>query len=189
MTDADIWERFKAGSEADFTFLYQQYAPVLFKYGCKLSEDRDLVKDCLQLVFFNIWKNKDHLPAPPSVLHYLLKAIRNEIFKKAKVQTRFAAFSDDTPLEVTHSFETEWIASQAEEFRNEKINRVLQQLPARQKEVIFLKYYKNLSYEEIAAIMGIEQDSVYKLTYKAIEKLQQLFLLSGLLWLLLGGGG
>jgi len=49
------------------------------------------------------------------------------------------------------------------------------QLPARQREVIFLKYYNNLSYEEIAGIMGIEQDSVYKLTYKALEKLQKLF--------------
>ena len=49
--------------------------------------------------------------------------------------------------------------------------------------VIFLKYYQNLSYGEIAAIMGIEQDSVYKLTYKAIEKLQQLLLLSYLLWI------
>jgi RNA polymerase sigma-70 factor (ECF subfamily) len=182
MTDADIWERFKEGSEPDFTSLYQKYAPVLFKYGCKLSEDRDLVKDCLQLVFFNIWKNKSQLPTPPSVLHYLLRAIRNEIFKKTKAQNRFATYSEDISLEVTKSVEAEWIDLQAEESRKEKINSLLQKLPARQREVIFLKYYQNLSYAEMAAIMGIEQDSVYKLTYKALEKLQQLFLLSTLLW-------
>lgn len=184
MADANTWERFKHGQETAFTLLYQEYAPVMFQYGCKLSQDRDLVKDCLQMVFLNIWKNKDHLPNPPSVLHYLLKALRNEIFKKTKDQSRFASFSDDTPLAVTNSIEAEWIALQTEESRQEKIKDILKRLPPRQKEVIFLKYYQNLSYEEMAAIMGIGQDSVYKLTYKAIEKLQQLFLLTFLLWLL-----
>lgn len=90
-------------------------------------------------------------------------------------------------MEVTSSFESQWIDLQTEEARQEKIKSVLRRMPARQQEVIFLKYYQNLSYEEIAAIMGIAQDSVYKLTYKAIEKLQQLMLLSHLLWIGLGG--
>jgi RNA polymerase sigma factor (sigma-70 family) len=184
MTDADIWERFKQGSEADFTFLYQHFAPQLFKYGCKLTDDRDLVKDSLQLVFFNIWKRKEQLLTPPSVLHYLLKATRNEIFKNTKSQRRFTAFTEDISLEVTSSFETEWISSQAEASLHQKVSLLLGKLPARQQEVIFLKYYKNLSYAEIAGIMDIEQQSVYKLTYKAIEKLQRLFLLTGLFWLL-----
>ncbi|MGV3502692.1 MAG: RNA polymerase sigma factor [Adhaeribacter sp.] len=185
MAEADIWEQFRQGKEAAFTLLYQEYAPVLFQYGCKLSPDRDLVKDCLQMVFLNIWKNRSQLPAPPSVRHYLLKAIRNEIVKKTKDQSRFAAFPEEAALEVTSSFEAEWIDLQTEASRSEKIQDVLRRMPARQREVIFLKYYQNLPYQEIAAIMGIEQDSVYKLTYKAIEKLQQLLLLSLLLgqWL------
>ncbi|MGV3639511.1 MAG: RNA polymerase sigma factor [Adhaeribacter sp.] len=187
MADAVNWEQFRQGKEAAFTLLYQEYAPVLFQYGCKLSPDRDLVKDCLQMVFLNVWKNRQQLPDPPSVLHYLLKAIRNEILKKTKDQSRFASFPEETALEVTSSFETQWIDLQTEESRNEKIQQVLRRMPARQREVIFLKYYRNLPYQEIAGIMGIEQDSVYKLTYKAIEKLQQLLLL-GLLLLLPAGG-
>jgi RNA polymerase sigma factor (sigma-70 family) len=184
MTDTDIWEQFKQGSERDFTFLYQRFAPVLFKYGCRLTNDRDLVKDCLQLVFFNIWQKKEQLTIPASVLNYLLKAIRNEIFKKSKNQHQFTSFTEDTPLEVTDSFETEWIALQSEESQRRKISLLLRKLPLRQQEVIFLKYYKNLSYGEIAGIMDIEQESVYKLTYKAIGKLQRLFLLTSLFWLL-----
>lgn len=186
MADADIWQQFRQGNEAAFTLLYQEYAPVLFQYGCKLSADRDLVKDCLQLVFLNIWKNKSKLPSPPSVPHYLLKAIRNEIFKKTKAQSRFAPFPEEAALEVTTSFESQWIDLQTEESQHEKIKSGLSRMPARQREVIFLKYYQNLPYEEIAAIMGIEQDSVYKLTYKALEKLQQLLLLMHLLWIPLG---
>lgn len=181
MAEADIWQQFRQGKEEAFTLLYQEYAPVLFQYGCKLSADRDLVKDCLQLVFLNIWKNKSKLPSPASVPHYLLKALRNEIFKKTKAESRFAPFPEEAAMEVTSSFESEWIDLQTQEARQEKLKSVLRRMPARQQEVIFLKYYQNLSYGEIAAIMGIEQDSVYKLTYKAIEKLQQLLLLSYLL--------
>jgi RNA polymerase sigma factor (sigma-70 family) len=184
MADEEIWERFKLGSETDFNDLYRHFAPLLFKYGTKLSADRDLVKDCLQLVFFNLWTHKARLHTPPSVLHYLLKAMRNELFKKAKSQRRFVPFTKDTPLDTTSSFETEWIMTQSEAARQAQVSRMLRQLPARQQEVIFLKYYQNLSYLEIAAIMGIGQESVYKLTYKAIEKLQKLRLLISLLGLL-----
>jgi len=175
MEESEIWSNFKQGSEKDFTFLYRKYAPVLFKYGCKLSPDRDLVKDCLQLVFFHVWQNREHLSTPVSVKNYLLKALRHEIIKKTHPKEILQDLPDDYHAEVALSYESELISFQSEENTKSKIARLMAQLPARQREVIFLKYYNNLSYEEIAGIMGIEQDSVYKLTYKALEKLQKLF--------------
>jgi RNA polymerase sigma factor (sigma-70 family) len=63
---------------------------------------------------------------------------------------------------------------------------VINTLPPRQKEIIFLRFYEGLSYDEIADIMSISINSAYKLLYKALENLQQIMGPSPLLGILLG---
>jgi len=177
MDESEIWKNFKKGSEQDFTSLYRKYAPVMFRYGCKLSDDRDLIKDCLQRVFFNLWKSRENISNPPSVKNYLFKALRHEVLKSFGSKHLHDILPEDYNYHVEGSYESYLIEVQTAENTKKKISGSLVKLPPRQREVIFLRYYSNLSYEEISDIMGIEQKSVYKLTYKAIEKLQQLFIL------------
>ena len=172
MNDTEVWCRFKEGSESDFAFLYRKFAPVLFRYGCKLSGDRDLVKDCLQLLFLHLWNNRLSLGNPVSVKNYLLKSIRHQIIKALGKSGRHADLPENYHYEAVASYETELIDHQASELTHKTISSILAKLSDRQREVIFLKYYSNLSYLEIASVMGIEEESVYKLTYKAIQKLQ-----------------
>ncbi|MFD2999387.1 RNA polymerase sigma factor [Pontibacter toksunensis] len=174
MTELELWINFKNGSEGDFTLLYREYAPTMFRYGSKLSKDRELVKDAIQQVFFTLWKSKENISTPLSVKNYLLKALRCEIIKKLTRGITHEALPEEYCFESATSYEADLIALQTSEHNRERLASVLAQLPDRQREVIFLKYYSNLKYEEISAVMGIEQQSVYKLTYKAIEKLQML---------------
>lgn len=175
MEELHVWRRFKEGSEADFTLLYRRYAPVMLRYGTKLSPDRDLVKDCIQQVFFQVWKSRENLSTPPNVKNYLLKSFRCELAKKATFKNRHEPLPDDAVAGTEVSRETTLIHEQASELTQQKIHRLLACLPERQREVIFLKYYTGLQYDEISDIMGIDQKSVYKLTYKAIDKLHRLF--------------
>ena len=46
-------------------------------------------------------------------------------------------------------------------------------LSERQREAIYLKFYQNMSFEEIALMMDISPRAVYKLIYRAIEVLQK----------------
>lgn len=174
MNEQEVWLKFKKGSEPAFAYLYKVYAPVMFRYGCKLTNDRNLIKDCLQQVFYNMWKGRENLGNPASVRNYLLKAIRTEVFKKSGRENKFKTISNDYDLTVAASYESDLIEEQTSESMRKKISYLLTKLPDRQREVIFLKYYSNLSYKEIAVVMNIGQESVYKLTYKSIEKLQQL---------------
>lgn len=178
MNELELWLKFKNGSEADFTLLYQNYAPTMFRYGSKLSKDRELIKDAIQQVFFNLWKSRENVSTPTSIKNYLLKSLRCEVIKKLTRGVTHEVLSEDYSYESAASYEADLIDLQAAATNKERISLVLAQLPARQREVIFLKYFSNLKYEEIAAVMGIEQQSVYKLTYKAIEKLQQLLVKS-----------
>lgn len=175
MKELENWKKLKNGSVVDYELIYRHYAPMLFRYGCKLCSDRDLVKDCLQQVFFNIWKGRETISTPPSIQNYLLKAVRSEIFKKIGREAKYETLSEENFLKIVPSRESDLIEEQTADSRGKNLAGALSQLPDRQREVIFLKYYNNFSYQEIADIMGIEQSSVYKLTYKAIEKLQKFF--------------
>lgn len=174
MDDKAVWDRFKAGNEKDFSYLYQHFAPMMLRYGTRISPDRELVRDCLQQVFLRIWHSRDKLTNPSHVRSYLLKSIRNEIVKKGSRQQQFESLPDNYGFEAEQSHEQVLIQLQAAELTKQRITDLLARLPERQREVIFLKYYANLKYDEIAAIMDIEQESVYKITYKAIARLQQL---------------
>ncbi|MEM8523267.1 MAG: sigma-70 family RNA polymerase sigma factor [Bacteroidota bacterium] len=52
------------------------------------------------------------------------------------------------------------------------LEQVLNELPTRQREVIYLKYYNNLSSKEIAEVMEISQQGVLNTLYKAFKKLR-----------------
>ncbi|ARS35585.1 RNA polymerase sigma factor [Pontibacter actiniarum] len=173
--ELQVWLRFREGSEADFTLLYKRYAPVMLRYGGKLTHDNDLVKDCIQQVFFQVWKSREKLSNPPSVKNYLLKSFRCELGKKASFKSRHEPLPEDLSLGAEASYEAALISSQSFELIQQKVHHLLSRLPERQREVIFLKYYTGLQYDEIADIMEIDQKSVYKLTYKAIDKLHRLF--------------
>ncbi|WP_276496392.1 RNA polymerase sigma factor [Pontibacter litorisediminis] len=175
MEELEVWNRFRDGSEADFTLLYRRYAPVMLRYGQRLTSDPDLVKDSIQQVFFQVWKSRLNLSTPPNVRNYLLKAFRCELGKKATFNSKHESLSDDAQAGLEASHEAELIKVQSLEIDRQKVHLLLSRLPERQREVIFLKYYTGLQYDEISDVMGIDQKSVYKLTYKAIDKLHKLF--------------
>jgi RNA polymerase sigma factor (sigma-70 family) len=56
--------------------------------------------------------------------------------------------------------------------KNYIIGKALRTLTKRQQEAIYLKFYSNLSYKEVASIMSISVDSIYNLISKAIDSLQ-----------------
>ena len=57
--------------------------------------------------------------------------------------------------------------------KKESVSRLLNELPDRQKEVLFLKYYSNLKVTEISEVMNINYQSVLNMMHKAIKKMRQ----------------
>ncbi|PVY39612.1 RNA polymerase sigma factor [Pontibacter virosus] len=184
MDEQEVWGRFKAGSEDDFSLLYRHFAPIMLRYGNRITPDKELIRDCLQQVFFSIWKSRETIGSPASVQHYLLKAIRNEVIKRGNRAKLLEALPENYHFESEDSYEQSLIQLQTAELTRQRISDLISRLPARQREVIFLKYYANLKYDEIAAIMNIGQEAVYKTTYKAIARLQQLLRGTALLFIL-----
>lgn len=171
--ERSLWAEFKKGDKRAYEVLYRRFAPLMYNYGFKFTRSVELTRDAVQEVFTEMLWKRDRLGLPFSVKHYLYKALRREIFRQVKKGRRY---TDVEPLEEAR-FESDFTIEQSiiqEELtalRQEALLFAVNSLPRRQKEVIYLRYYDGFTYDEIADIMGIEQSSVYKITYKALEAL------------------
>ncbi len=198
-TDAELWADFRRGSREAYAFMYEKYARLLYNYGYKIAQDRELTEDCLQDLFLTILETRDRLGPTDSIKYYLMRALRRSIVRKltaSNVANRNPVFSSFLPAQSTDgnpaetgigfrldfTYEPTWLDAQITKDRSDALLHELNQLPARQKEALFLKFFDNLSYEEIAGIMGIEQTSAYKIIYKAIASLQKRLVPDLFLW-------
>jgi RNA polymerase sigma factor (sigma-70 family) len=169
-----LWSAFKTGDWDAYTSLYHAYFRLHNYYGYKFTRDVNLIEDAIHDLFVNLWANRENLGNPLSVRNYLYKSVRNTLFRKIRNQSRFADLTESdehVPFEV--SFDHQMILNEEQKKVQDTLQSVLSQLPPRQREIVYLRFYDGLSYEEIADIMGINVSSTYKLLYKALENLQQ----------------
>lgn len=174
---AQLWIRFRSGDGEAFDRIAALRYRELYNYATRFTKDTELVKDCIQDLFLELWSRRENLVENPYVTVYLIKSLRNNLFRKLKIQKRLGDsvdIQDDTNAFTDGlTVESEWIA---EEFLNESeqtIRQAIAQLPKRQQEVIFLKYYEGLSNEEIASIMDIEKQTVANFLYRSLTQLKK----------------
>nr|WKN34058.1 sigma-70 family RNA polymerase sigma factor [Tunicatimonas sp. TK19036] len=171
LNDKQLWRAFKKGNREAYAAIYHQHIRVLFSYGSKLSDERDLVKDCIQDLFYYLWEHRTSLGDTDNIRHYLFIALRRNIITQIKKASSQELALNQSPL--VPSYESEWIHQQTSESHQLNLKQLLEALPDRQQEAVFLKYYQNKNTDEIAEVMNINRRSVYKLLTKAIHNLKQ----------------
>jgi RNA polymerase sigma factor (sigma-70 family) len=171
-----LWQSFKKGNRLAFTTLYQKYVGLLYNYGRHLSADHELVKDCLQELFAFLWNKKETLSEIHSVRHYLYKSFRRRLIAELVKRRKFVSDEGiwaNADFEITLPFETQLVETQLGQQQHIQLNEAINRLTKRQKEAIFLKFYNNMSYQEVASVMQMGVDSVYNVVSKAIDALRK----------------
>jgi len=170
--DEAIWHSFKNGDKQAYATLYQRYFNVLFQYSLRITGDRELVKDCIHDLFITIWKNRENLSQPDSVRAYLLSAVQRKLRRQT---TRLRSHQNDIEAisapQLSSCREEQIIEDQTLLQQKHVVNRALNALTKRERQAVYLKFYSNLSYKEVADVMSIGVDSIYNLISKSIETL------------------
>lgn len=171
--DTVIWNAFKESNQEAFAVLYYKYFKLLLNRGLIISNDRELVKDCIHDLFLDIWKTKTNLATPVSVKAYLIVSLQRKLFRQIKKTRTQQTEINKLSYESVCSKEDQIISEQTILDNQFIIAKAVNSLTKRQKEAIKLKFYDNLTYEEIAGMMKISTDSIYNLISKAIGSLNQ----------------
>ncbi len=178
--DYALWQIFVHSNQEDSQAVLGQviehhYKPLL-SYGTKLSKDADFVKDCIHDLFIVIWQKRLSLTEVKSPRFYLLGALRNQILKETNKNKWFREaeqIEDNYILEVEFAIEHNIIVQETTAENHTKIKDLLTKITKRQREAIYLRFYQDLEYAEIAEIMGVATHSVVNLIYEAVKQLRQ----------------
>jgi RNA polymerase sigma factor (sigma-70 family) len=172
--DYDCWQAFIQGNRDALGMLFRRHYPHLYKYGLKICPNAEILEDCIQELFIELWQSKNAPPAI-SIKAYLLKAIKYKLLKALHKRSNIrlhAELPEDIHFEI--SYETFIIDKQEHIEKTGRIISALEQLSARQKEIIYLKFYQGLSYDEVSEIMNINYQVARNLLSQAIKAMKKI---------------
>ena len=178
--DIHLWKAFRQGDRDSFAKIYHRYFHNLFEYGARIMEDRELVKDCIQDLFIKLWTNRLNLGNVENVRAYLLVSLRGTIYNRIQKNTKHRSqeIQENQNFELVFSVENELIRREHLNSQAKELLKSINLLTTRQKEFIYLRYFEDLNYDEIASIMSISTKATYKLSARSLEGLREIYTLS-----------
>lgn len=172
--EREQWEALTKGDHFALKQLYNRYQNSVFNYARKFTEDQDLIADCIQELFIYLWEKREILTIPDNPRSYILRSVRNNLIRllsKAFVNEEIEN-PENYPFFVSLDSENQYVDQEKRKEVLRKLNTALGQLTNRQREAVFLRFYEDLSFEEIADTLNITTKACYKLIYRAIDVLK-----------------
>ncbi|UZR95284.1 RNA polymerase sigma factor [Chondrinema litorale] len=160
---------------ASFECIYNKYYQPLYNYSCQFSGIKAYNHDCIQDLFIDLWNNRSKTTITYSLQAYLYKSLRYKIQHQIrKDQTRaknIQGYFEDSFEIFFH--EQEYLEKiELEKHHISKLKDSIQQLAPKQRELIYLIYFNNLSYDDVSQIMGISKKTAYNQVHSAIKNLR-----------------
>jgi RNA polymerase sigma-70 factor (ECF subfamily) len=176
MTDQaeQIYERLlvvraQAGDEAALAELVERFSPRLRYFLRKLLPSTDSAEDVLQDVWLEVVRGLGRLADPQALVAWLYRIARDRAFGRLRKARRIELPLDEQQIidpasEDENDFSTEDAA---------RIHAGLDELPHQQREVLVLRFLEEMSYEEIARVVGCQIGTVRSRIFYGKRALRQ----------------
>lgn len=171
-----VWKKIIDGDETALSELYKQHYLGLINYGRIIIDDKDLVNNCFMQMLIEFWDKRSKLPEVENVRSYLMTSLRRAILHELGAgKRREMKLNESQQNSPTHewSYEDYLLNQQSDNDLRAKIAKAIEKLTKRQKELIQLKFFENLSYAEIAEQKRITKRTAYNIIYDAIKILKE----------------
>jgi RNA polymerase sigma factor (sigma-70 family) len=151
-----------------------EYLPRVYRFALRMTGNRQEAEDLTQETFLRAWRRRGHLRDPDAARVWLFTIARNLWNDRLRSKGRQPLHSE--PLPEDH--QSTVVPPDREFMVREDLGRVLEaieSLPARQREVLHLRVWEELSLSEIAAILGISPEAAKASLCEARKRLRQRF--------------
>ena len=175
--DKIYWEQMRLGDKQALYELYNKMYFHLIRFGLKINADDELIKDCVNQIFLNLWDKRERLQPIDNVKSYLMTTLRRCILDQLAYQNKMDLAFNKLGAEEDWSelsYEEIIINLQQDQEMREKLHNAIKQLTPRQIELIKLKFFEGLSYEQIAERTSQTVKTSYNTIYDAIKQLRKL---------------
>ena len=178
MSDKQLWSALKKGDENAFLQIYENVYQELYAYGFRVSGHKELTKDTIHQVFLELWSQREKLNDVSAIKPYLITYLRRKLLKELSVSGAPPVNDfDDYLLETQHSYEDLLIKNQSNRDMKDRLQKALDTLTKKQLEIIKLKFYEGMSYDEIGQVTNLQRRTIYNHLHQAIKILRDAMLL------------
>jgi RNA polymerase sigma factor (sigma-70 family) len=167
LQDEDLARRAAAGDAAAFATLYDRYERRAYNLCYRITGSPDDAADATQETFLKVLERLPRLrDRDLNFGAYVMTAARNASYDAIERRKRATPTSELPEVPLADDRELPDRAA-LREAHQEQIRLANESLPARQREVLALRELGELSYGEVAQIMGMNQNSVAQLISRA----------------------
>lgn len=171
MTDAELFARIQDGNECAFDELYDRYNKRVYAYCYAILKDYILAQDAFQATMSSVFVHRESFKGG-NVEAWIFTIARNYCLK-TKRDTK-----NTVPIEEFHDTLPDYSTTDDDYLQSQFIAQAVQSLPDIYREMIELRYFGEMSYEEISSRLDIDLSVVKVRLFRAkkllAEKLQQL---------------
>lgn len=175
MIDKSVPDDFQAEEErrrAVYNGLINTYSKQLFNFGYRFCPDGEIIKDCIQQLFLDLWNKNFDFDESSNIKSYLFRSIRNRILREKPKWNRNDPLLEEYNFILEFGIEKQLIQNDQDKELAGKLGKILNALPARQREIVYLKFYEDMDAGQISLIMNINRQSVHNLLQKAFQKMR-----------------
>lgn len=173
-SDREFLDLFKSDESRHYGFnlLVQKYREKIYWHVRRMVIDHDDSDDLVQNVFIKVWQNLESFREESRLYTWIYRIATNECmtFLKKKRLRFFIPIHD-----VEHELEQKVNADP--QLSGDKIQQKLQQailkLPERQRMVFNMRYYDEMSYEEISEVLGVTTGALKASYHHAAKKIEE----------------
>jgi len=171
-----LWSEVCIGNKRSYSLIHKKLYPALYVYGNRMLNDEELTEDVIQDMFIKLWLKKESIGPIRNVKGYFFAVMRSGcldsiksriIIKAKKANIEFLDLEISIEEKITHK-EVTLKQSRAIEY-------ALNRLPARQQEILRLRFFEGMNCAEIGAMTGIQYQSVVNHMYRAVQTLRELY--------------
>lgn len=171
-SDFDLTRLLKLGDQNAFAEIYNRYKFILHNHAWNKLKNREEARDLIQEVFSMIWDKRDTLQIGQNLSGYLYSCVHNQFLNKVVHQSVKNKYIDSIKdFSQTGTVQTDHRVR--ENMLKEIIDREIDELPSRMKQVFILSRRQHLSHKEIAELMGTTEQTVKKQMVYALKILRK----------------
>lgn len=189
LDDSLVWKAVKEKNDLEaLACIYKRYYNGLYFYGLKSTPRSSAVEDSIQDLFLKLWDKRTRIHIKQEFKPYLFTMFRRILIDKLKQLNKSEEIkhSDDV-LTPSISVQDIIIDKEIESEKLRQLDAALQGLPERHKEIIYLRFYVGLSYQQISDALGIKYQSIRNSVYESIKLLKKMItilVIASIFWLL-----
>lgn len=155
-------------TEATLTRLHTEHAISAYRFAWSVTRDEGLAQDVVQELFLKLARDVSAVAAARSERAVIFTLVRNLALDALRRRTReekaLQTFSDDAPA---------WFQPSDDDETREQLTHALAALPEEQRSVVHLHVWEDMSFREIAELLGVPLQTIASRYRYALEKLRQ----------------